>query len=226
MARLFFSPWRGNFFEKGWGGGRILLKWRPRTYSPRISSETFRSINPYHPCCAHIARFGENVRGGTRHGINSASYEGWGNKRPLYADQSCLKLPTARSHAGNTRTFPRFPTCSIDFLVKRIPRGQGAPFPPPPPVRGFLFLEKIHFVSERNYSKRNISCCYGLYALITGLIIVCNFEDSKWTIIKSVEASLHFKTVFRDIVKKRIIFNQLPWNWSKSYWNSERFESL
>lgn len=184
MARLFFSPWRGNFFEKGWGGGRILLKWRPRTYSPRISSETFRSINPYHPCCAHIARFGENVRGGTRHGINSASYEGWGNKRPLYADQSCLKLPTARSHAGNTRTFPRFPTCSIDFLVKRIPRGQGAPFFPPPPVRGFLFLEKIHFDS-----KRNISCCYGLYVgLITSLIIVCNFEDGKWTIIKSVEA--------------------------------------
>lgn len=57
MARLFFSPWRGNFFEKGGrreGGGRIVLKWRPRTYSPRISSETFRSISPYHPCYIHI----------------------------------------------------------------------------------------------------------------------------------------------------------------------------
>lgn len=152
MARLFFSPWRGNFFEKGWGGGRILLKWRPRTYSPRISSETFRSINPYHPCYAHIARFGENVRGGTRHGINSASYEGWGNKRPLYADQSCLKLPTARSHAGNTRTFPRFPTCSIDFLVKRIPRGQGAPFPPPPPLFAvFSFWKKFTLIRNEIY---------------------------------------------------------------------------
>lgn len=181
MARLFFSPWRGNFFEKGWGGGRILLKWRPRTYSPRISSETFRSINPYHPCCAHIARFGENVRGGTRHGINSASYEGWGNKRPLYADQSCLKLPTARSHAGNTRTFPRFPTCSIDFLVKRIPRGQG-PFFFPPCSRFSLFGKNSLCFGTK-------FCCFALYVgLITGLIIVCNFEDGKWTIIKSVEA--------------------------------------
>lgn len=26
MARLFFSPWRGNFFEKGWGGGKDPIK--------------------------------------------------------------------------------------------------------------------------------------------------------------------------------------------------------
>lgn len=74
MARLFFSPWRGNF-SKRWVGGGILLKWRPRKYSPRISSETFRSISPHHPCYTHIAirEIPENVRGGTRHGINSAN---------------------------------------------------------------------------------------------------------------------------------------------------------